>query len=189
MIFLILSSLCFYVVAEFCMINVLFFIKKLNYFPCKKQHVDWLVGNLPYLTLWNPSFVFGKRRWGMWLFLPKGILIHLLWWQQGSAPSFLQDKWEAWKSGCIRRPWGPALFPTVPSSASDSVKLALFSGLLFSSPSFVCQSCFPENRPCKVYDPRFIDMEDRWVKRKPELFLHSVIKTFFIETQFFYNET
>lgn len=38
----------------------IFFIKKLNYFPCKKQHVDWLVGDLPYLTLWNPSFVFGK---------------------------------------------------------------------------------------------------------------------------------
>lgn len=108
----------------------IFLLKKLNYFSCKKQHVDWLVGDLPYLTLWNPSFVFGKPG-GMWLFLPKGILIHLLWWQQGSAPSFLQDKWEAWKGGCIRRPWGPALFPTVPSSASDSLTLALFSGLLF----------------------------------------------------------
>lgn len=57
--------------------------------------------------------------WDMWLSLPKGILIDLLWWQQGSAPSFLWDKGEAWKGGQIGRPWRPALFPVL-SSASAS---------------------------------------------------------------------
>lgn len=78
---------------------------------------DWLVTCHIYLFEIYPLPLAGQE---MWLSLPKGILIDLLWWQQGSAPSFLWDKGDAWTSGWFGRPWGPALFPTVLSSVSDS---------------------------------------------------------------------
>lgn len=78
---------------------------------------DWLMTCHIYPFEIYPFSLVGQ---GMWLSLSKGILIDLLWWQEGSAPSFLRDKGEAWKSGWIGRPWGPAVFPTVLSSVSDS---------------------------------------------------------------------